>query len=336
MVLSIGVGVGVNVAAHSVLRRLLVEPPVAADSPDRLFTISPSVSYRQYEDLKARETRSALAASQAATLIWHDQSATTTVGAQVVSRNYFEVLQTRPLMGRTFTDGENDPLRVVVTYAFWERSLHRDPGVLGRTLTINGWPFVIAAVLPRAFYSTVGPMATPLLYVPISPHINAGLEDRAAPQFDLFGRLHDTATPEQAASAPRRCLACVEGRASGTDHRTSCGLAFRLFDFELSLQAAGRVVDMSRRQRPKQDDQPLLLIPVVSTRATPILIRASSAHAQRHADHAFRTGVRRWVPSLDLVVVLTGGNYNAARSPATEIMAKELLPAFLSRTAASK
>jgi hypothetical protein len=36
------------------------------------------------------------------------------------------------------------------------------------------------------------------------------------------------------------------------------------------------------------------------------------------------------VPSLDLVVVLTGGNYNA-QSPATAIMAKELLPAFLRR-----
>jgi CubicO group peptidase (beta-lactamase class C family) len=42
------------------------------------------------------------------------------------------------------------------------------------------------------------------------------------------------------------------------------------------------------------------------------------------------------VPSLDLVVVLTGGNYNATRSPATEIMAKELLPAPPSRAGKSK
>jgi hypothetical protein len=34
------------------------------------------------------------------------------------------------------------------------------------------------------------------------------------------------------------------------------------------------------------------------------------------------------VPSLDLVVVMTGGNYNA-QSPAMAIMAKELLPAVL-------
>jgi hypothetical protein len=36
------------------------------------------------------------------------------------------------------------------------------------------------------------------------------------------------------------------------------------------------------------------------------------------------------VPSLDLVVVLTGGSYNA-NSPATAIMASELLPAVLRR-----
>jgi CubicO group peptidase (beta-lactamase class C family) len=36
------------------------------------------------------------------------------------------------------------------------------------------------------------------------------------------------------------------------------------------------------------------------------------------------------VPALDLVVVLTGGNYNS-NSPATAIMAKELLPALLKR-----
>jgi hypothetical protein len=41
------------------------------------------------------------------------------------------------------------------------------------------------------------------------------------------------------------------------------------------------------------------------------------------------------VPSLDLVVVLTGGSYNA-QSPATAIMSKELLPAILSRTATPK
>jgi CubicO group peptidase (beta-lactamase class C family) len=34
------------------------------------------------------------------------------------------------------------------------------------------------------------------------------------------------------------------------------------------------------------------------------------------------------VPSLDMIVVLTGGSYNV-NSPATAIMAKELLPAVL-------
>jgi CubicO group peptidase (beta-lactamase class C family) len=36
------------------------------------------------------------------------------------------------------------------------------------------------------------------------------------------------------------------------------------------------------------------------------------------------------VPSLDLIVVLTGGNYNS-QSPALEIMRKDLLPALLNQ-----
>ena len=44
-------------------------------------------------------------------------------------------------------------------------------------------------------------------------------------------------------------------------------------------------------------------------------------HRQRRAENLSR-------PSLDLVVVMTGGNYNA-QSPAMAIMAKELLPAML-------
>ncbi len=69
-------------------------------------------------------------------------------------------------------------------------------------------------------------------------------------------------------------------------------------------------------------------------------LNASGPEGTRRVDMVAATGNGGqkiyMVPSLDLVVVLTGGNYNATRSPATEIMAKELLPAFLSRTAVSK
>ena len=63
-------------------------------------------------------------------------------------------------------------------------------------------------------------------------------------------------------------------------------------------------------------------------------VNASTPGGMRHVDMIVATGNGGQkiflVPSLDLVVVLTGGNYNA-QSPATAIMSREILPALLSR-----
>jgi CubicO group peptidase (beta-lactamase class C family) len=68
-------------------------------------------------------------------------------------------------------------------------------------------------------------------------------------------------------------------------------------------------------------------------------VNAPAPGGMRHVDMVVATGNGGQkiylVPSLDLVVVLTGGNYNA-QSPATAIMARELLPALLSATVSSK
>ena len=65
-------------------------------------------------------------------------------------------------------------------------------------------------------------------------------------------------------------------------------------------------------------------------------VNAATPEGPRRVDMVVATGNGGQkiylIPSLDAVVVLTGGSYNAPRSPATEMMAKEILPALLSRT----
>ncbi len=62
-------------------------------------------------------------------------------------------------------------------------------------------------------------------------------------------------------------------------------------------------------------------------------VNASTPEGPRRVDMVAATGNGGQkifiVPSLDLVVVLRGGNYNA-QSPAMAIMAREILPALLS------
>ena len=63
-----------------------------------------------------------------------------------------------------------------------------DRAVIGRTLYLNGWPYLVAGVLPNNVYSPIGPLVSPSVYVPIGPRVNRGLQARNAAQFDLVGR----------------------------------------------------------------------------------------------------------------------------------------------------
>jgi putative ABC transport system permease protein len=203
--LSIGVGVGINVAVYSVVRTVLFKPGLTAAVPDDLFRIAPGLSYPNYVDVRAHEAFAGLAAMQASTLTYRTGDATATIGARVVSDNFFEVLGLHALYGRTFgsTDGVEtikDSNVVVISYAFWQR-LGGDQAVLGRTISLNGWPYVVAGVLPKGVYSMIGPLVSPSVYVPLGPRVNRGLDARNAAQFDLVGRLRTGMTRTQVSAA---------------------------------------------------------------------------------------------------------------------------------------
>ena len=59
-----------------------------------------------------------------------------------------------PALGRSFRPGEEragaDPV-TLLSHGFWERQFASDPGVLGRTLLLDGRPHTIVGVLPREY-----------------------------------------------------------------------------------------------------------------------------------------------------------------------------------------
>src|ERR1700734_1418299 len=75
---------------------------------------------------------------------------------QFVSGNYFSMLGVPALLGRTFGAGDDRPdgRAAVLGYGYWQRRFGGDPGVIGRSITVNNVPFTIAAVTPREFYGT--------------------------------------------------------------------------------------------------------------------------------------------------------------------------------------
>jgi putative ABC transport system permease protein len=226
---SIGFGVGVNIAAYAVLRGLLFSGwIVGAGAPERLIGIWPGLSFPNYQDLQARDLPVETAALQSSTLVWRTDADTTTVAARVVSENFFDVLRVRPVTGQTFPAAGGAGDRVIVSFDFWQRRLHGDRAIIGRALDLNGWPHVVVGVLPPEFKAPVGPMISASVYVPISPHVNNGLQNRGAAQFDLVGRLRDGVSRPQAYAALKAAAEQLER--DFPDANTGLARSLRVFD----------------------------------------------------------------------------------------------------------
>src|SRR5262249_46508918 len=69
--------------------------------------------------------------------------------------SYFSMLGVNAVVGRTLTEDDDrapDPQPVaVISCDFWRRRFGSDPGVVGRKITLNDFPFTIIGVAPPGF-----------------------------------------------------------------------------------------------------------------------------------------------------------------------------------------
>src|SRR4030095_8079169 len=67
-----------------------------------------------------------------------------------VAANFFDVLRVRPLLGRGFLPGEDEPGTApvaILSYRFWQEEYQGDPGVLGSTVKVDGLPTTLTGVV---------------------------------------------------------------------------------------------------------------------------------------------------------------------------------------------
>jgi len=70
----------------------------------------------------------------------------------------FSVLDTAPLLGRAFTAEEARPGRdrvVLLMNDLWRTQFQSDPAVLGKSITLNGYPYTVIGVMPPGFHLPV-------------------------------------------------------------------------------------------------------------------------------------------------------------------------------------
>jgi predicted permease len=207
-VLSLALGLGVNLAMFSAIETIFFYEPTLAD-PSRVYAVQPGnsnqFSYLNYRDLRDSRIVETAAGSRGVTLNLRTGTETQRVGALAVTGNFFEFVGIPMALGRTFTEAEAVPERqprvAVLSDSFWRRQFIADANVIGRELTINGEPFAVIGVLP-ASYRSVKMVEDPDLYVPISALVLPTVNDRNnGNALNVLARLHSGTTREQAQQA---------------------------------------------------------------------------------------------------------------------------------------
>jgi putative ABC transport system permease protein len=165
-VLMLALGTGVNVAMFSIVDAVMLRSPF--ENPSELAAVRFIVKDRaiaavpvdRYRDLVAAPgPLAAVGAFSSGLHVLTGQGDPLNVDdIECFSSEMFDVLRTRPLLGRTFGPHEDHPgaaPAIVLSYSFW-RQLGGSPAILGTPITINQTPVTVIGVMPRGF---AGPLA---------------------------------------------------------------------------------------------------------------------------------------------------------------------------------
>jgi putative ABC transport system permease protein len=201
-VLTLGLGIGANTAIFSVIYGVLLRPLPYKDGNQLVIVeqqaplahvLNVPFSVKEVQDY--REQNQTLDA-----VVEHHSMSFTLLGGQepqrvqtgVVSANFFDVLGVKPLLGRTFVEGDDEhgsDAVIVLSYQYWRQSHGGDPSIIGRTFQMNNRPHTVIGVLPPIpQYPNEQDVYMPTSHCPTRSS-EQFMSNRNARMMSVFGRL---------------------------------------------------------------------------------------------------------------------------------------------------
>jgi predicted permease len=178
-VISLGLGIGVNTAAFSLVNAILLrKTPVPR--PDRVAEIMLArdnqvvgpFSYPDYKDLRdqGRDVFQQVSVSGFTVVSRDYGDHVETITGQLVNGDYFPLTGMRPQLGRLI-GAEDDKVPgghpvVVLSYDYWQRAFASDPKAVGTSLRLSGRMYDVIGVAPKGLEGLM-PGLAPSIYVPI-------------------------------------------------------------------------------------------------------------------------------------------------------------------------
>jgi putative ABC transport system permease protein len=209
-VLTLALGIGANTAVFSVVNAVLLKPLPYGD-PDRLVFLTewseqvPNMSFSvaNFKDVRDQNhVFDAVFGSNSTSFVLTGAGGEAErMNVRQVTSGMFDTLQKLPLLGRAFTaedDKPGAPRVALLSEGFWERRFARDPGVVGRTLSMSGESVTVIGVMPGSFHTSwrAADAFMPLLW--LEDKIGGENQRGNHPGIYVIGRMKKGVTVDQA------------------------------------------------------------------------------------------------------------------------------------------
>ena len=214
-ILTLSLGIGASAAIFNVIdavllkplpyanQELLVDPVMTGRTGDTLRS-----SYLGYLDVRAQQrTFDALAGySVFGRANLEGPSGPVALRAVKSTDNFFDVFGVKPMLGRTYLPGEDQPGKdnvVVLSYEVWQSSFAGSADVVGKDVELDGTPYTVIGVMPMGFRFPLD--AREAVYTPL--HMNpAWAKARGMHWMQTVGRIKPGVSNEQARTDLNRVM----------------------------------------------------------------------------------------------------------------------------------
>ncbi|HYJ80137.1 MAG TPA: ABC transporter permease [Longimicrobiaceae bacterium] len=204
-IVTLAVGIGLTATMFSIVYGALMRG-LPFEGGDRIMHLernnlpadiqSMEVSLHDFADWRAQQRSFAgLAAFTTGTVNVAGAEKPERYDGAFITANGFQVLGARPHLGRTFREGEDQPggPRVVVLgYELWRQRYDGDPGIVGKTIRVNGEESEVIGVMPEGFLFPISQE----IWVPMREVAPAKRGE--GPTVEVYGRLRPGVSRAQA------------------------------------------------------------------------------------------------------------------------------------------
>ena len=210
-IVTLALGIGANTALFTVVNGILLNP-LPYREPDSLVALyakskefsRSSISYPNFLDWQ-RENRSfsAMAAFRADNLNLTGAGEPERLRAEMISATFFPILDVKPVIGRLFSEQEDQlggaPV-ILISEGLWKRKFSGLPAVIGKSLNLNAKLYTVIGVIPGSFhYDNNNFYRNAEVFVPIGQWDEKLFRDRrVAMGMDGVGRLRPGVSFDQA------------------------------------------------------------------------------------------------------------------------------------------